>query len=463
MAHHHSKSKFKCVLCNNLEFHSQLALEGHIYTKHSKENNDLNDLINETRGRYSQPIKLDYKNEASHVNNMHGGSDNNSHQYNHNHNNNNSNLNINNSNHSNELNVNNNNNNTNENYSSDDVNVYSNYSRSRLTDINNIKELNMNNDTNANYGKDTTASTNGSSNNVNNHENNSPSSNTKQLSEQSNKQKAQDDDDDDIIIEETITSPSSSLTPKAMTVVASQPIQKANIPTLVTNGIGGGGGGNTTVVVNNKVSLTSSNSSNGMILNQQLKRIAPKIDPSNGLGNHYHQASPPVTLSHNSNHINRLLPPSQLPSKTSTAFIGTIRNLYPNANGNNNNNNNNNNPTAPYSTPNRNLNGGGVSTHPQLHSHLSNGQSPSNSSPSTAPNTYCELCNARFSNVESYVAHMRNCHPSIPYSLNQTSSSSHQNTKMPYLTSILSSKSNQMIKSAPNGLNVSAISNGKLN
>jgi uncharacterized Zn-finger protein len=29
------------------------------------------------------------------------------------------------------------------------------------------------------------------------------------------------------------------------------------------------------------------------------------------------------------------------------------------------------------------------------------------------PDNYCELCNARFSNVESYSAHMRNCHPNI--------------------------------------------------
>ena len=35
IAHHHSKSKFRCTLCNNMEFHSQLALEGHIYTTHS--------------------------------------------------------------------------------------------------------------------------------------------------------------------------------------------------------------------------------------------------------------------------------------------------------------------------------------------------------------------------------------------------------------------------------------------
>jgi hypothetical protein len=129
-----------------------------------------------------------------------------------------------------------------------------------------------------------------------------------------------------------------------MTVVASQPIQKANIPTLVNNG---------TVVVN-KALLTSNNGSNGMNLNQQLKRIAPKIDPPNGLASHHHnhhQASPPVTVSHNSNHINRLLPPSQLPSKTSTAFIGTIRTLSPNANRTNNSNS-----TTPYSTPNRNLN-----------------------------------------------------------------------------------------------------------
>lgn len=30
-------------------------------------------------------------------------------------------------------------------------------------------------------------------------------------------------------------------------------------------------------------------------------------------------------------------------------------------------------------------------------------------------NTYCEMCNARFSNVESFMAHMRNCHPNVPY------------------------------------------------
>ena len=50
IAHHHTKSKFRCMLCNDLEFHSQLALEGHMYTKHSKENNvtNMDELINET-------------------------------------------------------------------------------------------------------------------------------------------------------------------------------------------------------------------------------------------------------------------------------------------------------------------------------------------------------------------------------------------------------------------------------
>ena len=426
MAHHHSKSKFKCVLCNNLEFHSQLALEGHIYTKHSKENNELNDMINETRGRYSQPIKMDYKNDVSYVNGINGN--NSDHHLHHHHH-----MNSNSNNHSNEIHA-NNTNNLNENHNTDDANSYNNYNRSRLTDINNIKELNTNNESNTNYGKE--ANTN---NSTNNSENNSPSNKQKNMNEQGNRAKSTDDDDD-IIIEETIsnTSPSSNIKP--------------------TNAAGIGSNGNGVVV--NK--MTNGGSGGGLLLNQQLKRIAPKIDPSIGIANNHHQ---PISSSYNSNHINRLLPPSQLPNKTSTAFIGTIRNLYPNVNGNNTNNNNNG--TVGYSSaPSRTLN----TTHPQLHSHLNgNGPSPSvgaappssTSSPSTSPNTYCELCNARFSNVESYVAHMRNCHPNIPYNLNAPASShQNQNTKMPYLTSILSSKSNQMIKSSPNGMNPSAITNG---
>lgn len=68
IAHHHSKSKFKCVLCNDLEFHSQLALEGHIYTKHSKENADLNDLINETATMNPTLVPVDETNSFSLIN-----------------------------------------------------------------------------------------------------------------------------------------------------------------------------------------------------------------------------------------------------------------------------------------------------------------------------------------------------------------------------------------------------------
>jgi hypothetical protein len=432
MAHHHSKSKFKCVLCNNLEFHSQLALEGHIYTKHSKENNDLNDLINETRGRYSQPIKMDYKNDVSYVNGINGN--NSDHHHHH--------MNSSSNNHSNEIHS-NNTNNLNEN-NTDDANSYNNYNRSRLTDINNIKELNTNNESNTNYGKETNTN-----NSTNNSENNSPSNKPKHVNEQGNRAKSTDDDDD-IIIEETITNTSPSSKPTNTGIGgSSQPIQKTNI-TPVNNGNG---------VVVNKM---TSGGSGSTLLNQQLKRIAPKLDPSIGIANNNHQS---ISSSYNSNHINRLLPPSQLPNKTSTAFIGTIRNLYPNVNGNSTNNNTGN--VGYSSASSRTLN----TTHPQLHSHLNgNGPSPSGgaappsstNSPSTSPNTYCELCNARFSNVESYVAHMRNCHPNIPYNLNaQASSHQNQNTKMPYLTSILSSKSNQMIKSSPNGINPSVVNNGK--
>ncbi len=56
-----------------------------------------------------------------------------------------------------------------------------------------------------------------------------------------------------------------------------------------------------------------------------------------------------------------------------------------------------------------------------------------------ASNTYCEMCNARFSNVESYQAHMRNCHPSHA-------------AKMPYLTSILSQQQPQPANIANNGI-----------
>jgi predicted RNA-binding Zn-ribbon protein involved in translation (DUF1610 family) len=157
MAHHHSKSKFKCALCNNLEFHSQLALEGHIYTKHSKENNDLNELINETRGRYSQPTKLEFnKMNSNNINdssmslsNGHG----NSNYVLDNHSNNPSQTILDNQ----------HNNNNNSSLNTDESNsIYSNYNRSRLIDINNIKG-NGESNTNYNGNKDNALNNNNSS------------------------------------------------------------------------------------------------------------------------------------------------------------------------------------------------------------------------------------------------------------------------------------------------------------
>ncbi|CAF0842921.1 unnamed protein product [Brachionus calyciflorus] len=52
-------------------------------------------------------------------------------------------------------------------------------------------------------------------------------------------------------------------------------------------------------------------------------------------------------------------------------------------------------------------------------------------------NSYCELCNARFSNSESYLVHMRNCHGT------HTQTQQQQQQKMPYLTSILNNSSSQ--------------------
>lgn len=73
---------------------------------------------------------------------------------------------------------------------------------------------------------------------------------------------------------------------------------------------------------------------------------------------------------------------------------------------------------------------------------------------STQANTYCELCNARFSSVESYAAHMRNCHPTASVHPNITPTirgasqppiaSPITDNKMPYLTSILSTPSNNL-------------------
>lgn len=76
-----------------------------------------------------------------------------------------------------------------------------------------------------------------------------------------------------------------------------------------------------------------------------------------------------------------------------------------------------------------------------------NRNSPMNISNSTTANTYCELCNARFSSVDSYAAHMRNCHPRHHLNAVVSSNGEHSN-KMPYLTSILSTPTNMSPKSA---------------
>lgn len=80
----------------------------------------------------------------------------------------------------------------------------------------------------------------------------------------------------------------------------------------------------------------------------------------------------------------------------------------------------------------------------------------SRTSPSNPNNTYCELCNARFSSVDSYAAHMRNCHPTslISRPSQPTTVVSNGDNKMPYLTSILSTPSNNN----PGGKNNSASS-----
>ena len=79
-------------------------------------------------------------------------------------------------------------------------------------------------------------------------------------------------------------------------------------------------------------------------------------------------------------------------------------------------------------------------------------------------NTYCEMCNARFSNVESFMAHMRNCHPNIQFG--QARPGPDEQNKMPYLTSVLGKSGNVLKTSAQitpviNKLgNVAATANG---
>lgn len=84
------------------------------------------------------------------------------------------------------------------------------------------------------------------------------------------------------------------------------------------------------------------------------------------------------------------------------------------------------------------------SNHRPPYNHLSAAISRTSSSPSNPNNTYCELCNARFSSVDSYAAHMRNCHPSSLVVKPPTAAvvSNGETNKMPYLTSILSTPSN---------------------
>lgn len=73
---------------------------------------------------------------------------------------------------------------------------------------------------------------------------------------------------------------------------------------------------------------------------------------------------------------------------------------------------------APKQMPNKNvyLNGAMTQSQPIVNSAYTMSRNmPPQQLQQQMPNTYCELCNARFSNVESYAAHMRNCHPTIPY------------------------------------------------
>ena len=288
--------------------------------------------------------------------------------------------------------------------------IYSNYSRSRLIDINNIKELNgggsANSADSANYGKDTAANSasNSTSISANNNNENSPSA------KQQNKQQPpppapqpkpradeeEEEEDDDIIIEES--------SPTKVAPMPPQPKVAANITPVNGNGQNGA----TKIgspATNSVVSLISSSSS---ILSQQLKRIAPKTDAEQQSPNTTAHIQPRVstTSSGNSNHISRLLSQQsqqqplapQTANKASLYMNGAVSSNF-NSRGPSSMNHNGHSQPQPQS---------------QIHSHAM----------VSSTNTYCELCNARFSNPESYVAHMRNCHPNIPFGGQQQSQQS---------------------------------------
>jgi hypothetical protein len=415
IAHHHTRSKFKCALCDNMEFHSQLALEGHMYTKHSKENNvaDMSELINETTTIHPTLMSAEEVANSS----VNGSINHNSSHV-----------------------LANSNVNSNDSYQANNSQTQ----RSRLIDINNynnsshINDVSLNNglrngfvkpntDRNSSFG----VINNGMSNqneryeheeedsepkrrnqdeprghegtgNENRNNNSDAAMSNGDYSEQTNEttqngyQNEGNDDDDDVIIEEDL----SNVSIRAPFVPE---MSRPRPPPAPHNGH-----------VPSQHGAYQTHRPYNSHPTSHMQHIAPKpVQHPHAHGpppSHFYGPAPPHLY-------NGALPAGPMHQNHPHHHAQPPPHFQ----------NNSNRPVPPPPA---------INHHHNTH-HI--------------PNTYCELCNARFSNVESYSAHMRNSHPNIHHNhpqhhqphphaqsqMQQQSGLPAPPHKMPYLSSIL--------------------------
>lgn len=335
IAHHHSKSKFKCTLCNDLEFHSQLALEGHMYTKHSKPNTEI-DLD-------TAMIQSSYSHKVNNITNDYND------------------------------------------YNKHEISTQQ-YQRIKLADINN-------------YSKDTDEQ----QFNYMNNSNNLTNFNSENRENLNNSQT-------DINMDEYMQHDTSKEIYEELIDTKQTLNNQMETATFIDNYGEDDDEENHSDLSSTSLKQIDETDSDDIIIEENLsskadtfKRLIPKIVPVAVAGIQ-----------------NNGIKPLQKPLPTPPPL------LMP---GN-----------RPLSQPvNKTV------------------QRP------VINNTYCEFCNARFSNVESYQAHMRNCHPSIniqqqqPRIINETV----QPTKMPYLTSILTKT--QSVPNLNNSINGTKVINEPTN
>jgi len=428
IAHHHSKSKFKCVLCNNLEFHSQLALEGHVYTKHSNSGAITADM---------EAFKADH----DMVNTTNDLNENNESNFNMNNNNN------------------DNNNSESSFYTKSDENQHistSSHNRVKLADINNYstkEDLNEETSNNSQY-----LSNNNQSNKIFNNcnENRENLLRTNNNNNNNNSQISNDitiEDNEDLSSEQIGSEVNFYPVDDLNDSLDRSEVNSQNH--MMTNG-----STETATVIDNygedddeenhsDLSSNSINNTQQQQHHQQRTNGFDKNDDSDDIIIEETKSTQNSPLLNKNESFKRLAP--------KITIIGSKSNLLPAPPSNNLNNNNINSKPSLLIPPPLLLPGGNTNRNSNIKPINNSIGKPMIPSTISSLNTYCEMCNARFSNVESFQAHMRNCHPNIHIQQQQQQQNSNQNSnqpaKMPYLTSILT-KAN----SSPN-----LISNGIVN